>query len=223
MTHREDYIPTKGAEFFNWQDDFVVYVTPRVGTWGIPGTVMTALNAAKTEYVKRYNAAKNPETRTPTAVLMKDEALAAYVKEIRALVRIYLANGPAVTDEDRSNMGLSIHKSTRTPAPVAKNAPACKIDTGTICRLILYFYDEGKEKTKAKPPGQHGVEISWMISDVPVVDADDLVHSAFDTRTPFTLEFQGHERGKTVYLALRWENTRGEKGPWSVVQSAIIP
>jgi hypothetical protein len=62
-----------------------------------------------------------------------------------------------------------------------------------------------------------------MISDVPVVDVNELIHSAFDTRTPFSLEFQGHERGKTVYLALRWENTRGEKGPWSSVQSAIIP
>jgi hypothetical protein len=62
-----------------------------------------------------------------------------------------------------------------------------------------------------------------MISDVPMVDANELVHSVFDTRTPFTLEFGGHERGKTVYFALRWENTRGQKGHWSPIQSAIIP
>jgi hypothetical protein len=31
------------------------------------------------------------------------------------------------------------------------------------------------------------------------------------------------QRGKTVYFALRWENTRGEKGPWSEIMSAIIP
>jgi hypothetical protein len=43
------------------------------------------------------------------------------------------------------------------------------------------------------------------------------------TRTPFTLEFSGHERGKTVYFALRWENTRGEKGHWSPIQNAIVP
>ncbi|MDR1273488.1 MAG: hypothetical protein LBK12_02965, partial [Odoribacteraceae bacterium] len=66
-------------------------------------------------------------------------------------------------------------------------------------------------------------EIRWAISETPVVNVDDLTHSAFDTRTPFNLEFRGEERGKAVYFCLRWENTRGEKGPWSEIQSAIIP
>jgi hypothetical protein len=35
--------------------------------------------------------------------------------------------------------------------------------------------------------------------------------------------FENDQRGKTVYFALRWENTRGEKGPWSAIQIAIIP
>jgi hypothetical protein len=175
------------------------------------------------QYVARYAAAEKSETRTPTAVLMKDETRDALIKAIRDLNRVYLANGPAVTDEDRMNMGLPIHKTTRTPAPVAKTHPAFRVDTGMMYRLIIHFHAEGSDKPRAKPPGQHGVEIRWMISDAPVEDADALVHSAFDTRSPYTLDFQGHERGKTVYLALRWENTRGEKGPWSPVQNAIIP
>lgn len=38
-----------------------------------------------------------------------------------------------------------------------------------------------------------------------------------------TLTFDENQRGKTVYFALRWENTRGEKGPWSQIVSSIIP
>jgi len=30
------------------------------------------------------------------------------------------------------------------------------------------------------------------------------------------------DAGKTAYYALRWENTRGETGPWSDVVSATI-
>jgi hypothetical protein len=45
-------------------------------------------------------------------------------------------------------------------------------------------------------------EIRRAISDTPIVDVTELIHSSFDTRTPFTLEFQGHERGKTVYFCL---------------------
>jgi hypothetical protein len=43
------------------------------------------------------------------------------------------------------------------------------------------------------------------------------------THTPFTLEFDENERGKTIYFCLCGENTRGEKGPWSEIQNAIIP
>ena len=35
-------------------------------------------------------------------------------------------------------------------------------------------------------------------------------------------DFPGAEAGKTAYYALRWVNTRGEKGPWSEVTSATV-
>jgi hypothetical protein len=38
-----------------------------------------------------------------------------------------------------------------------------------------------------------------------------------------TLAFEGHDRGKTLYYALRWENTRGEKGPFSPIAAVIVP
>jgi hypothetical protein len=44
-----------------------------------------------------------------------------------------------------------------------------------------------------------------------------------NTRTPYTFPFEYDQRGQTVYFALRWENTRGEKGPWSEIHSTIIP
>jgi hypothetical protein len=67
------------------------------------------------------------------------------------------------------------------------------------------------------------VEIGWTQSDTPITRWDELTHSNVDTNSPFTLSFENDQRGKTVYFALRWENTRGEKGPWSGIASAIIP
>ncbi|AHF94767.1 hypothetical protein OPIT5_26275 [Opitutaceae bacterium TAV5] len=52
---------------------------------------------------------------------------------------------------------------------------------------------------------------------------NDLTRSGFDTRSPFTLNFDENQRGKTVYFALRWENTRGDKGPWSPITHAVVP
>jgi hypothetical protein len=61
------------------------------------------------------------------------------------------------------------------------------------------------------------------VIDTPPTGVAALVNSSFDTRTPFTLEFDDAERGHTVYFCLRWENTRGEKGPWGEIVSAIVP
>ncbi|MDR3235698.1 MAG: hypothetical protein LBT48_03095, partial [Prevotellaceae bacterium] len=99
--------------------------------------------------------------------------------------------------------------------------PFFEIDSSVIRRLIIHFFDQ--DTKKAKPAGVHGAEIRWAIRDEPVVDVEDLTNSSFDTRTPFTLEFKGHERGQTVYFCLCWENTTGEKGPWSEIVGAIIP
>jgi hypothetical protein len=67
------------------------------------------------------------------------------------------------------------------------------------------------------------VEIAWALSDTPVTRWNELTHSNVDTNSPFTLVFENDQCGKTIYFAIRWENTRGEKGPWSEITSAIIP
>jgi hypothetical protein len=37
------------------------------------------------------------------------------------------------------------------------------------------------------------------------------------------MEFEEDERGKTLYIALCWQNEKGQRGPWSNVQTTIIP
>jgi hypothetical protein len=38
-----------------------------------------------------------------------------------------------------------------------------------------------------------------------------------------TAGFIQEERGKTVYVAMCWQNEKGQKGPWSEIESAIVP
>jgi hypothetical protein len=184
---------------------------------------MTELTVLQSDFASKFETAENPVTRTSVAVLAKTEARKAAEAKIRAILKAYVTYNPAVTDEDRRAMELPVHKTTRTPAPVATTYPDFDVDSGTIRRLILNFYDRGQKKSKAKPPGQHCAEIRWALLDTPPASLKDLINSSVDTHTPFTLEFDENERGKTVYFCLCWENTRGEKGPWSEIQSAIIP
>jgi hypothetical protein len=218
-----DYIPYTDPGFHAWQGDLLSYISTRAGLWGISEVEWAKLEALQTVYLAKYAIAENPATRTSTAILEKNQARDAYTKEIRLVVKVHIIYNPVVTDGDRNNMALPIHKTTHTPAEVAKTYPDFDIDSSIIRCLIIHFYDQGQKKSKAKPPGQHGAEIRWAISETPIVDVSKLTNSSFDTHTPFTLEFEGHERGQMVYFALRWENTRGLKGHWSEIVSAIIP
>jgi hypothetical protein len=119
-------------------------------------------------------------------------------------------------------MGIVIRDTTHTPINPPKSYPEFIIDTSIIRCLRILFWDFGS-KSKAKPHGVHGSEIRWAILDHPPVSVEELIHSSFDTRSPFELMFDERERGKTVYFCLRWESTRGDKGPWSEIVMAIIP
>jgi hypothetical protein len=133
-----------------------------------------------------------------------------------------LESNPLVTDDDRRSVGIVIRDTSRTPVKPPKTYPEFIIDTSIIRCLIILFWDLGS-KSKAKPRGVHGAEICWVILDRPPLSVDELVHSNFSTRSPFKLTFDETDRGKTVYFCLRWESTRGEKGPWSEIVMAIIP
>ena len=176
------------------------------------------------DFSTAFNNWLNPAERTH----LKTDALAAaekvFVPSYRQLYTGMLKGNPLVTDVDLDAMGLPKHSSGgNTPAPVAGTYPDFDVDSGTIRRLTIHFYDQGSKKSKAKPKGQHGSEIKWGILPAPPASVTDLTNSSFDTHTPFTLEFDESQRGSTVYFCLRWENTRGEKGPWSEIVSAIIP
>jgi len=47
----------------------------------------------------------------------------------------------------------------------------------------------------------------------PPTDSADLAFVALDTRTPYTLDFDGADGGKNADYLLRWVNPKGEKGP----------
>jgi hypothetical protein len=111
-----------------------------------------------------------------------------------------------------------------SPPPVADEAPVAYVDyRGGPGSVGISFRARGEKREEARPPGQRGVEIGWVVSDVSVGRVDELRHSRAAARSPVTLSFGEDESGKVLYFALRWENTRGEKGPWGQIRGVIIP
>jgi hypothetical protein len=190
--------------------------TPQ-GNW-LDGAFWTKLSA----FTLALNNWRNPAERTPMKTFLLEETEKAFREVYRQLYTGLMKNSPLVTDEDLLAMGLPTrHGGGGVPTPVAKTYPWTKVEMPLIRRLSVDY--GGAEASHAKPAGQHGMELVSVISDTKPASVDELTHSHFDTRTPMVLEFTEEERGKTFWYAVRWENTRGEKGPWSEIMSAIIP
>jgi hypothetical protein len=77
--------------------------------------------------------------------------------------------------------------------------------------------------SKAKPYGTNGAVIAYAVLNAPPTNPDALTHTVLATRTPHILEFTEEERGKTVYVTICWQNEKGQRGPWSEIESAIVP
>ncbi|MDR3134322.1 MAG: hypothetical protein LBU42_09960 [Prevotellaceae bacterium] len=177
-----------------------------------------------------YSAAYLNWENEPERTKGKTTALYSAEKVFKPLYRkLYtglLKNNPLVRSEDLLRMGLPEHPSgKRVPAPVSTNYPAGWADTHMLRHVIIHFshFLAGAETVRAKPPGQLGVEIRWVVMDALPTRLAELSNIAFATQTPYTLSFDDTQRGKMLYFCLCWINTRGKKGPYSSIINAVIP
>jgi hypothetical protein len=219
---KKDFIPKNDRSFLTWLLNLLKYIAAGgLSRFNIPDADFNDLSAKAADFEQKLNTAEEPDTRTKAAVLAKTESRAVAEKTAREFVNEHLAYNKLVSDADRENMQIPVHKGGHTPAPVADKAPyVAATDHGP--RQVRFEFGESAV-SKAKPAGQHGAEIASVIAEAKPDEMDDLTRSSFDTHTPLVLTFKESERGKRLWYAARWENTRGQKGPWGEIMSVVIP
>jgi hypothetical protein len=222
------FIPGPDAAFHSWQGNLMSKVPARAAELNIPADAVTALQTLQTQWEAAYALAEDPATRTSITVKAKQKARKTYEAALRGFVRAYLTYNPLVSDADRGDLELPVHKTTRSTIPAPTELVEFELRQAAGSRVEVHFFpisanNEAKERHEAKPYGVRGAELAWAVLPEPPKSYTDLVHSAFDTRSPYTFQFDLTDAGKTIYVCARWENTTGQKGPWSSIKSAIIP
>ncbi|MDR1372368.1 MAG: hypothetical protein LBJ17_04475, partial [Dysgonamonadaceae bacterium] len=158
--------------------------------------------------------------RTPVALDDLNNAEDEFIPLVRKL-HSFVSGNPVITDSDLEKMGFPKHSSGgHAPSPVAEHAPFIRARADEA-RTVGFHYG-ASESSRSKPEGQHGIEVIHEISDTKP-ELEQMTRSDFDTHTPLKITFHDSERGKTLWFAGRWENTRGQKGPFGEIQSVIIP
>ncbi len=216
-----DFIPPPDPAFNNWQDTFLTFVTGNRAALGVSTGDLTALTAAQTDWTDKYATHQATQAQALSDRQAKDDARAAYVTLIRAAVG-QMQKNPAVTDAQRQSMQITVADQIHTPAAVPSSKPVGKIDTSQRLRHIIEFRDEGTPTSRAKPAGVAACEV-WLFIGTAAPAGPDAMHlQAVDKTSPYIMEFDSADAGKTAWWALRWVNTRGEHGPWSATVSATI-
>lgn len=177
---------------------------------------------ALTAYFSGYALWADPATGTVLALdNLKDaeRILFPLYRRFHAAVK----GSPSASNADLEEMGFPPRGTgKRSPHPVDRMF----IDLSVIPagNLVLNVGFENRDSGRTpRPYFLSGAVIYYAFSPVPVVSGNALTCSRLATRSPCRLAFAPEERGATVWLAARWQNRRGELGPWSEIVSAVVP
>jgi hypothetical protein len=217
-----DYIPTKEKDFHDWQSYSLKYVQTNKSRFGVTDAALTPVLAKQTLYEAKYLVSENPATRTSASILARQEARADFEEVLRPFYKSSIIYNQLVTDEDRRLMGVTVHDTKPTPVKPPHTVPEISLDAPAPAVIEIHFRDH-EETGRAKPYGVHGAEIAWGVLEEKPDNWSDLPHSSFATHSPYRHTLDGKDRGKKFFFAVRWENTRGEKGPWTEIQETIVP
>ena len=220
MSRASDYVPSNAAQFNVFMHNLLQHLETKFTEWGhIPAPQKENLVNLHALFQTAFDAALTAPT--PANTLARNEAQAECTRALRAFVNQYL-RFPPVTNVDRVEMGIPNHDTIRTDHKVVTEVVDFVIHLRNIREILVDFWIQGADH-KAKPVGYDGAVIIWDINDTSPDSNEAFTYHTMASRTPYPLHFDETERGKTVWVALAWQNERGILGQWSEYKSAIIP
>jgi len=220
-----DYIPGSDNEFLAWATNFATYATAHLAELGIAIPDMLPITAGRTDFDTKMADNVTAQQAAQSARQAKDASRDSLESAVRQLVRQLQASGD-VDDAERAALGITVPDRVRTTsAGGIDTRPIGAVDTSQRLRHEIRFSDEATPTSRAKPAGVMGCEI-WVkvaaTGEASPADPDELSFVAMDTASPYIVEYEGADGGKTAHYMLRWVKTGGEKGPWSETISATI-
>jgi hypothetical protein len=215
-----DYIPQNASSFNLYMMTLLDYVESKLTSWNhVPAERVKDLRNKYNLFADAYQQTIGP--KTSTQVHARNETQTNCTKALRLFVNQYLRFDP-VTNADRIAIGVPNRDSVRTERKEVKEAINFEIRLRNIRELRVHFQQAGVNN-KAKPTGYDGAVVVWTISETMPTSPTEFKYHGMASRTPYTINFNEEDRGKTAWVALAWQNRRGIRGKWSAFKNAVIP
>jgi len=220
MSVRRDWLPANRAARIAMARLWLNVFAERGVEWGL---AQSDINQLMLLTADAGDAELRAEASQGSRVLIAaaNEAADALGEYMRIIHRTKLTSPPLV-GSDRISLGLEPHDMEPTRAPVPTTVPEIEAITAVIRELSFRFRDFGSRRW-ARPEHVEGIEFRWEIKDGRPGHVHEIINVEVFSAGPFTLRFDENLRGSRVFFAARWLNSRKEGGPWSDIESAVIP
>lgn len=215
----DDYIPSNDAELIEFARNFQAKTADSPTDFNLTAVENSELNTLIQTFKTDYTENNLQQTAARASRQKKDDSKKLLVPALRK--QSQTAQTSNITDEQRTELGLTVRDKTKTSVGAPETFPVARIDTKQQLRHIIKFYDSESE-SKGKPAGVRGAQIWIKIGGEPTINEDDYRYLATDTESPYMAAHKAEDVGKQAHYILRWENSKGETGAWSSAVSATI-
>jgi hypothetical protein len=216
-----DYIPREDPEAIAQGRTRVNYAQANLVALGLTAGDVSPLANALDEFEAGYDQHVNLQAQARAGRENKDGLRKTWETHDRAFNGLMQAR-LSVTGEQKAAMYLKVYDTTKTASKSPVSHPVGEADTSQKLKHTISFRDSETPDSKAKPKGIFGCEILYKIGEDAPVDDSQCQSAGIDTNTPYLMNFEGKDAGKTVYYLLRWVSNTGEKSALSPLFSATI-
>jgi len=200
----------------NWLE----LLSTKAPAWNVSADDVTNLNDLSDAAEVALAVVKSSE-KTSSAVASCKTVFTNLVAKMRFVKKHYFFK-PPLTDADFVSLGLKIPDTPHVHKPLPPSYPLFTIRVKDYCQVAIQLREEGSSNV-AIPEGIAGAMLYCQTGGEPPASPETLPAMGIITRANYTLQFQPHDVGKIAYISLRWQNGRGEQGPWSPMQEIVVP
>jgi hypothetical protein len=207
-------VPTVDGPLAEWSTNFFALGTAQPADFGLTAAQMTSYGTLHDAWMAAYNAAKADGSRSKALVIAKNDAK----NSLLVLAREYygqIQSSLAVTNENKTLIGVLVRKTEPTPVPPPTLAPLVTL-VSVVGRVARYkLADATAPTSRRRPLNAEGATIlSYVGATPPAADDSGWKIEGQTGRTTFTVEFSNTVApGTACWVTVLWYNRRGEYSP----------
>jgi len=233
----KDWLPSSRTEQLTMANIWVNALLNNATRWGVPAPMATKLTQLFTKASEAMKTAQIEERNAVTNQMMRT-AFGDLTDHMRDLRRRHFFM-PPLTEAEWVSLGMRLPDTTPTHIGPPTSVVTAEITYPHKNALSLFItpidghrYDERADwgfriYFGVLPPNMNGVTEEMMIERqylrrVPQ-NPEELTASHFTRRKRDLIEFPYDNSGKQCFICVRYENSKGDKGPWGPMSNSFIP